>query len=508
MEESKKEEEIKKDKSNYDILIQELFEYGYTKDNLISQSEIILFLERKSPENKFNNNLKEKLFKVLNIKEFSVVTISQFISGFIKLDEELRKKRVELNEEYLNKKKLYENIINMCKRYQSEKVNKEGFSENAKLRGEIIDSNFNIDLEGVQEIIVKIIYGGQEQEIKKNIRINQKENEINKKFEFKAYSKKDYLQFVLMTKNYLNYVAEIGSKTYSIEGIINQDPFFVKIEIPFEENEFENEDNFAAIIKAKLLLRWSDFRYYEKQKKKEGQNLKKIETDIEEIEDNIINIEYILSEKGLEKEEEEVKEKNKEGLLKKTVEFNKYIVDFNNERIDNIIDKGIKVDYNNEKEIKENNEEKNCEKQEIINNQNIEEYSNYNINTNINNIINNDYYNDENKENNIIQENNNIINVDKIVENSNVNEQKEEINYENMMNINNEQNYTSYNNALLTESTKKTLIQENILPLKYLPQKVNKVIIDNNVSTLPLIDVGKKITYFTSQENINSDIYH
>ena len=72
---------------------------------------------------------------------------------------------------------------------------------------------------------------------------------------------------------------------------------------------------------------------------------------------------------------------------------------------------------------------------------------------------------------------------------------------ENTLNINHEQNFTSYSNALLTESTSKILFQEKTLPIKYLPQKINQVIVDNNVSTLPLIDAGKKVTYVSSFEN-------
>ena len=519
--ENKVEEE---EKSNYDFLLKELSEYGYSEDNLLSQSELNLFLERKSPKNKYDFNLSQKLCTILNLTEFSVITISQFISGFLQLYEEFLKKREELNEEYLSQKKLYDDIINMCKRYQSEKLNEEGFSENAKLTGEIIDSNYNLDLEGINEIILKIIYSGQEQEIKRSVRKEQKDEkeEENKTFEFKASSKKDHLQFVLMTKNYLNYAAEIGSKTYSLEGLTNQDSFFVKVEIPFEENENDNEENFAAIIKAKLSLRWSDFEYYEIQKKKEEPKLKKLISDLEEVEEYITKMEYILSKKIGEKNEEEKEEKrNKKGLRKKTIEFpeDEFVVEYNNERIDSIINKGIKVDFNNEKlldkkeekneekkeevikeEIEENKEEENIEENNDIK---LEQDINYNENGNERLDIN--YNNNENiednKDPNLIQENNNIeLNVDEILKNS----QNEQINFENTVNINPQQNFTSYTGPVLTQSTNKTLIQESTLPLKYLPPKVNKVIIDNNVSTLPLIDAGKQVTYFSENENSNN----
>ena len=518
--ENKVEEE---EKSNYDFLLKELSEYGYSEDNLLSQSELNLFLERKSPKNKYDFNLSQKLCTTLNLTEFSVITISQFISGFLQLYEEFLKKREELNEEYLTQKKVYDDIINMFKRYQSEKLNEEGFSENAKLTGEIIDSNYNLDLEGINEIILKILYSGQEQEIKRSVRKEQKEKEEeNKTFEFKASSKKDHLQFVLMTKNYLNYAAEIGSKTYSLEGLTNQDSFFVKVEIPLEENENDNEENFAAIIKAKLSLRWSDFEYYEIQKKKEEPKLKKLISDLEEVEEYITKMEYILSKKIGEKNEEEREEKrNKKGLRKKTIEFpeDEFVVEYNNERIDSIINKGIKVDFNNEKLLDKKEEENEEKKEEVIKEkieenkeeENIEENNDIKLEQDINyNEIGNEgldinYNNneniEENKESNIIQENNNIeLNVDEILKNS----QNEQINFENTVNINPQQNFTSYTGPVLTQSTNKTLIQESTLPLKYLPPKVNKVIIDNNVSTLPLIDAGKQVTYFSENENSNN----
>lgn len=45
-----KEEEISKE----EILLNELSQYGYTEDNLISQNELALFLDRKSTKNKFD----------------------------------------------------------------------------------------------------------------------------------------------------------------------------------------------------------------------------------------------------------------------------------------------------------------------------------------------------------------------------------------------------------------------------------------------------------------------
>ncbi len=536
-----KEEEMPKE----EILLNELSEYGYTEETLISQSELSLFLDRKSPKNKFDISLLEKLYSILNLTEYDTVTVSQFVSGFLKMDEEIRKSRDELNEEYSNKKKNFENILDMCKRYQSEKLNEEGFSENARLSGDIIESTFNVDLDGIEEIILNIIYGDEKQEIKQNVKQKEEEDkENNKHFELKALSGKEHLEFKLMTRNYLNYVAEIGSKTYSLEGIQNQEPFFIKVEIPFDD-DFANdkEGNLAAIVKAKIALRWSDYEYYEQQQKNEEPKLKKLLSDLEQAEESIKKLDYIFSaEKKNEKNETENNvRKSSEFLNRKILEFpdNNFIVDFNNERIDTVIRKGIKVDFNNEKEVEvsmenqneeenkeeekneeenkkeEKNEEENKEEEnkDEENKENENDIQIMNDNNNINNSTEQVHQNFQNfsyeimnnSESNIEIANNNEIKKENILSNNDIVNQGEQINLQDEVNIFPEKNITSYTDTLLTQSTRKALIQENTLPLKYLPQKINKVIYDTNISTLPLIDAGKKVTYVNMSEN-NNDV--
>jgi hypothetical protein len=452
-----------------------------------------------------------------------------------------------LNEEYSNKKKNFENILDMCKRYQSEKLNEEGFSENARLSGDIIESTFNVDLDGIEEIILSIIYGDEKQEIKQNVKQKEEEDkENNKHFELKALSGKEHLEFKLMTRNYLNYVAEIGSKTYSLEGIQNQEPFFIKVEIPFDD-DFANdkEGNLAAIVKAKIALRWSDYEYYEQQQKNEEPKLKKLLSDLEQAEESIKKLDYIFSaEKKNEKNEAENNvRKSSEFLNRKILEFpdNNFIVDFNNERIDTVIRKGIKVDFNNEKEVEvsmenqneeenkeeekneeenkkeEKNEEENKEEEnkDEENKENENDIQIMNDNNNINNSTEQVHQNFQNfsyeimnnSESNIEIANNNEIKKENILSNNDIVNQGEQINLQDEVNIFPEKNITSYTDTLLTQSTRKALIQENTLPLKYLPQKINKVIYDTNISTLPLIDARKKFTYVNMSEN-NNDVYN
>ena len=160
------------------------------------------------------------------------------------------------------------------------------------------------------------------------------------------------------------------------------------------------------------------------------------------------------------------------------------------------MNKGIKVDFNNEKEV-----EISCD------NQNEENNINNDINNDNNNINNYAEQNEHNYSYEIMNTNENLesneINIDHILNNNDIINQGEQFNLQNEVNVFPEQNVTSYNDKILTESTKKTLIQENTLPLKYLPEKVNNVIYDNDINTLPLIDAGKKITYINLPESNN-----
>ena len=66
----------------------------------------------------------------------------------------------------------------------------------------------------------------------------------------------------------------------------------------------------------------------------------------------------------------------------------------------------------------------------------------------------------------------------------------------------------SVNKAIINETTNKILVSENTLPVSYLPEKVNKLIVSEQVTTLPLITAGSKVTYNTLEPIIHeSKVY-
>ena len=349
MKEALKEEEINKENLTYISLLKELSEYGYTENNFLSINELTLFFDMKSPKKKFNIDLLLKLFKFLDINEFSTIKISKFIPKFVLFHENIIKNKEELNEEYIKEKKIMDNINNMIEKFKDEKLNEEGFSEKAKLSGEIIDINLYFNLSGIKEIIIKIIYGGKIQEIIHPINPNQQENDNNNKsFEFKASSAKDKLEFILISKDIFGNIKEIGSKIYSSEELDFQESILVQLEYPLNGNE----ENIAAIIKARICLKKSDIGYYENLKRKEEIKLKKLMSDLELAEKNMKELEYIYSkEKKEEKDNIKTINNNNKGLSKKIFHFpeKKYIIEFNNERNEKFFENNLKISYNKNK---------------------------------------------------------------------------------------------------------------------------------------------------------------
>ena len=120
------------------LLMKEFSEYGYDKTNKISQNEILLFLDLRSPEKKFDPILTEKLLNNINIDPKKIISIEEFIQKFLKFDEDIKKEAKKMNSQYMNKKEIYKKILDNCEKYKSEKINEEGFCQEAKLIGKFL----------------------------------------------------------------------------------------------------------------------------------------------------------------------------------------------------------------------------------------------------------------------------------------------------------------------------------------------------------------------------------
>ena len=490
--------EIKKAK--IDSLVAGFFKTGYKSTSNINQSELIQFLNRRSSSGKFDPIISGKLFEVLSLDAMSTITVEEFINGFLQFEEEIQKNAEDFSIKLSKEEEIFSQIENEFKKYK-ESLTADGLCENAKVSGEITEIDIQKKLEGIKEIIIKIIYNEKNEELHfKMGDISSNELE-HKTFEFKPTSRKDHFEFIMKGINDRNQEFDIGKKIFDLSNINSHEEYLVQIVVP----EIDNEEIIAAFIKAKIVVFWSDYKKYEKQKKKAENKLKKLTIAKNKAEEYLKKIREIYGD-----------------LVKKQPDL---IVDFNNEKLMQRKGAKLNVNFNNTKEVEApgsnyvvefNNQKEVLIKQEVKTETKIVESNEKKIEPPVQENV----ENVENVEQNNVQENAEIINTEGEDQNNNY-----ENNYENIENYEYEQgvetNYENYENipgeivgeteirnsihdAVIRQSLNKPLIQENTLPV-IRQEKVNEVIYDTNVTTLPVIFGGKKVTYLNPEESKNFD---
>jgi len=490
--------EIKKAK--IDSLVAGFFKTGYKSTSNINQSELIQFLNRRSSSGKFDPIISGKLFEVLSLDAMSTITVEEFINGFLQFEEEIQKNAEDFSIKLSKEEEIFSQIENDFKKYK-ESLTADGLCENAKVSGEITEIDIQKKLEGIKEIIIKIIYNEKNEELHfKMGDISSNELE-HKTFEFKPTSRKDHFEFIMKGINDRNQEFDIGKKIFDLSNINSHEEYLVQIVVP----EIDNEEIIAAFIKAKIVVFWSDYKMYEKQKKKAENKLKKLTIAKNKAEEYLKKIREIYGD-----------------LVKKQPDL---IVDFNNEKLMQRKGAKLNVNFNNTKEVEApgsnyvvefNNQKEVLIKQEVKTETKIVESNEKKIEPPVQENV----ENVENVEQNNVQENAEIINTEGEDQNNNY-----ENNYENIENYEYEQgvetNYENYENipgeivgeteirnsiqdAVIRQSLNKPLIQENTLPV-IRQEKVNEVIYDTNVKTLPVIFGGKKVTYLNQEESKNFD---
>ena len=496
--------EIKKAK--IDSLVAGFTNSGFKSGDRVGQTELIQFLNRRSSSGKFDPIISQKLFEVLSLDAMSAISVEEFINGFLQFEEEIRKNAEIFNIKFAKEEEIYSQLSEECRRYKEEKLNAEGLCENSKVSGEITEIDIKRKLEGIKEIIIKIVFNEKSEELHFKIGdLNSASEMANKTFEFKPTSRKDHFEFIMKGINERNQIFDIGSKVFPLTEVNSQEEYLVQIVVP----EIENEEQIAAYIKAKILLYWSDYKYYEKKKKKSESKLKKLTIAKNKAEEYLRKIREIYGD-----------------LTRKKPDL---IVDFNNEKLMQRKGAKLNVDFNNTKEaegpggnyvVEFNNQKEVIKKVIIEQNQAIEEKQEplvveepqpqVNVQEPEVNLTAEEYQNAFGA--------NEQINLEEYDNNNN----NAEINYDEYQTTGTEQvqeNVTglqstevvkeaeirnSITEAVIRRSLNKTLVTENTLPV-IRQEKINKVIYDTNVTTLPVIFGGKKVTYLSEAEAKNYD---
>ena len=501
--------EIKKAK--IDSLVAGFINSGLKSGDRVGQTELIQFLNRRSSSGKFDPVISEKLFQVISLDSMSTLSVSEFINGFLQFEEEIRKNAELFSIKLAKEEEIYAQLSEEFRKYKEEKLNAEGLCEDAKVYGEITEIDIKRKLEGIKEIIIKVVFNEKSEELHFKIGDLNSANEMsNKTFEFKPTSRKDHFEFIMKGINDRNQVFDIGSKVFPLTEVSSHEEYLVQIVVP----EIENEEQIAAYIKAKIVVYWSDYKMYEKQKKKAESKLKKLTIAKNKAEDYLRKIREIYGDLTRKKPDLIVDFNNEKLMQRKGVKLN---VDFNNTKEAQGPGGNYLVEFNNQKEVikkviieqEEHAIEQKQEpvveieqpqpQQEQINTQETdvnltsEEYQKA---FNVNEQINLDEYNENNNNAEINFDQYQTTGTEQVEENITGLQSAEVVKETEIRN--------SITEAVIRRSLNKPLITENTLPV-IRQEKVNEVIYDTNVTTLPVIFGGKKVTYLNAEESKNFD---
>ena len=495
--------EIKKAK--IDSLVAGFTNSGFKSGDRVGQTELLQFLNRRSSSGKFDPIISQKLFEVLSLDAMSAISVEEFINGFLQFEEEIRKNAEIFNIKFAKEEEIYSQLSEECRRYKEEKLNAEGLCENSKVSGEITEIDIKRKLEGIKEIIIKIVFNEKSEELHFKIGdLNSASEMANKTFEFKPTSRKDHFEFIMKGINERNQIFDIGSKVFPLTEVNSQEEYLVQIVVP----EIENEEQIAAYIKTKILLYWSDYKYYEKKKKKSESKLKKLTIAKNKAEEYLRKIREIYGDLTRKKPDLIVDFNNEKLMQRKGAKLN---VDFNNTKEAEGPGGNYVVEFNNQKEVikkviieqtqaieekqeplvvEEPQPQVNVQEPEV--NLTAEEYQNaFGANEQINL---EEYDNNNNAE----------INYDEYQTTGTEQVQENVTGLQSTEVVKETEIRNSITEAVIRRSLNKALVTENTLPV-IRQEKINKVIYDTNVTTLPVIFGGKKVTYLSEAEAKNYD---
>ena len=348
-------------KAKIDSLVTFFTNSGYRSSNRIGQIELLQFLSKRAGSGRFDQILSEKLFQVLNLDHMSTITIEDFINGFIQFEEDIRRNAEIFNINLNKEQEIYNSLVEQCRRYKMEKLNEEGMCENAKVYGEITDIDIKKKLEGIKEIIIKVIYNDKSEELHFKMGDINSNELLKKSFGFKPTSRKDHFEFIMKGINDRNQTFDIGSKVFPLDEVNSNEEYIVQIQVP----ELDNETEIAAFIHAKIVIYWSDYKYYERLRKKAESRLKKLISATNKASQYLKLVREIYGDLTRKKPDLIVDFNNEKLMQRKgakiNVNFNNqkeadapggnYLVEFNNLKEVRKTVEPIKVEFNNSKEV-------------------------------------------------------------------------------------------------------------------------------------------------------------
>lgn len=329
--------QIKKIKE--DILLKAFQNLGYGPESKLDKNQVSTFLNNRASQGEFDPKLTESLFTQIGFKEdpYKEITVNSFINEYIKFDRAIR-----INAQEFEKAKEYDTVEyykldELIKKYEQDKLNKEGFSDESKITIKITDVDIHQKLQGIKSIIIKVIFNEIEKELE--FTMGGQTTHLNKVMEFKRKSKNDYFEFIMKGIGQRNHSFDIGSKVFPLENKDEKEEYEVEILIP----EIGDENTIVAHILCQIIINGTDLKEYERTKERKLRGLKKM---------------YDASDKA-----NDYVKKVKEIYGKLRIRLPSYTVNYNNNKEYDIEEGSYEVILNNEREriIRALTEELDCE---------------------------------------------------------------------------------------------------------------------------------------------------
>lgn len=134
-------------------------------DSVLTQSELLSFLDSRMKSGQFDRNIATKLFSYIDKDNKGEITVQDFIKGYIFLEEDIKKTLTKFQKKYNEVKKENDELAKKCMESQNEKINAEGLSDKSKIT--LIFSEIEVlsNREEYQIYIVETKYNRETKEI-------------------------------------------------------------------------------------------------------------------------------------------------------------------------------------------------------------------------------------------------------------------------------------------------------------------------------------------------------
>ena len=272
------------ERSKYNSFMHAFEKYGLSPSKSFEENEYRLFLNSKSSTGYFDSILCDKLFQYLNFNEKTIISIPEFILGFIHFEEDIQRKAESSRIKFTKEQTIYNKILKQCIIHKKEKLNSEGFCENAKIIGEISDIDIKQKLKGIKEIKIIVIFNEEKKEIHFNI--GGEATYDKKTFEFRPSSRKDTFKFIMRGINDSGKEFNIGSKIFPLDDIESREKYLVQITVP----DLDNPKKIAAFININIIMYMNYYNYYENLRIKQEKKIKKSKLEANLLFEDLQNI--------------------------------------------------------------------------------------------------------------------------------------------------------------------------------------------------------------------------